>query len=296
MSFKPKTKYSNNSNEDRKYPSPTNDGLQFARTSLIVDMGTQPQPNAEYEYEPEKKEHIEALENGTGSLTIPAYGELKGKQCISLPRKPKDSVAVFVDLVEETLDYGSEIGEKHYRLMLNKSFRGDIAPIPFGAVKPKTDGAMWTFAPASVLTKLAIACNMPQVIGKGREDENMDISLLLDKPLQVNVEITTTEKNGKTYTNVHNKGLSPIRKNDVVPELLTPAKLITFENATAEDVKFIRKDLREKIKGALNFAGSNMEKAFIAAGFVSGQSDNQKEEEHNDVPSTDDFDDTGSPF
>jgi len=287
MAFKPKSNYKGN-DEDRKYPVPSNDGLQFARVSQIVDMGTQPQPNSEFEYEPEKPEHIAALADGTGSLTIPAYGDLKGKQCISLPRKPVDSVAVFVDLVEETVDYGGEIGEKHYRIMLNKKYMGDVHPIPFKATKPKTDGAKWTFSPRSMLSLLAVACNTQEVIGKGTDDENMDISLLLNKPLQVNVEIVTTEKNGKTFTNVNNKGLSPIRKTDVVPELITPARLITFDDATAEDVKFIRKDLRERIEQAINFKGSNMEKAFIAAGFIQAQASEQKQDEN--VP------EAGDPF
>lgn len=299
MSFKPKQKYSNNSNEDRKYPAPASDGLQFARVSQIVDMGTQPQANIEEEYDENNEKHKAAVENGTGSFTVPVWGDLKGKKCISLPRKPKDSVAVFIDLVENTVDYGGEIGEKHYRLMLNKSFKGDITPIPFGAVPPKSPDGKWTFAPSSMLTKLATVCNMPQVIGKGTDDENMDISLLLNKPLQVNIEIVTTEKNGKTFTNVYNKGLSPIRKTDVVPELLTEARLITFDEATAEDVKFIRKDLRNKIMEALNFKGSNMEKAFIAAGIISAEQASQSADapQEEDIPDVGgDEEDDSSPF
>ena len=46
-----------------------------------------------------------------------------------------------------------------------------------------------------------------------------------------------------------------------VAELNTPAKCITFQNAKADDIKFIRKKLIDTIKLANDYAGSNMEKA-----------------------------------
>lgn len=241
------------------YPTPRA-GSRKARVSLIVDMGTQ-------EREP--------FEEPDGTIK---------------EQKPCQQVAVFADLVADTVDYGGPIGKQHYRLLLNKSFQGKVQGINFVATPPKdAKGNLikdkpWGFHPTNLLTKLAKAV--------GREDviESMDVEQLLGLPFMAQVEVKETPaKDGKLdkdgnpiiYKNVNFKGAAQVPTqedddgNDLGPipvaELNTEAKCITFDNATKDDIKFIRAGLIKQIKLALNYAGSNMQKAIEAFEAEAGQ-------------------------
>ncbi len=268
MSFKPQRQASTGGGNDFKYPAPAEEGTQECRVSLIVDMGIQDRENFEELYVAEDPKHIEALAERNAEIVVPEYGEHKGKECISIPQAPKQGVAVFVDLVGDTVDYGGQIGEKHYRYMLNRSFKGDVSPITFAAVKPAVEGGCWTFHGGSVLTKLAKATKNNQIIEEG--DANMDIEQLLGEPCLIDIDVKVTVKGDNTYTNVKHNSIAKLMSKqspEDVPALMTDAKLIAFGDATAEDVKFIRKDVRNRIMSAHDFRGSAMAAAFVEAGF-----------------------------
>ena len=250
MAFKPRnsnTPRSNNSGENTGlFPVPKA-GSRKARVSLIVDLGEQNRPD----FEDEKT------------------GETR-------PQKPCQQVAIFADLVNDTVDYGGTIGKQHYRLLLNKTFAGEITGINFMFVPPKDakgkiiEGKSWSMHPANLMTKLAKAVNKPEIIESG------DIEQLLNAPFMAQVEVKEKDS-GKTndagepiiYRNVNYKGCSEVPLDDddqpmQVAELNTEAKCITFQNAKVEDIKFIRKKLIDMIKLANDYAGSNMEKAIKA--------------------------------
>ena len=274
MSFKPK-----NSNAPRSSNSGENTGLfpvpkggsRKARVSLIVDLGEQNRPD----FEDEKT------------------GETK-------PQKPCQQVAIFADLVNDTVDYGGTIGKQHYRLLLNKTFAGEITGINFMFVPPKDakgkiiEGKSWQLHPANLMTKLAKAVNKPDIIESG------DIEQLLDCPFMAQVEVKEKDSGKQNdkgepiiYRNVNYKGCSEVPLDDddepmQVAELNTPAKCITFQNAKADDIKFIRKKLIDMIKLANDYAGSNMEKAikeYEAQQQASvNDSDGEQEEQEEEKP------------
>ena len=247
MSFKPKNSNaprSNNSGENTGlFPVPKG-GSRKARVSLIVDLGEQNRPD----FEDEKT------------------GETK-------PQKPCQQVAIFADLVNDTVDYGGTIGKQHYRLLLNKQFAGEITGINFMFVPPKDakgkiiDGKVWSIHPANLITKLAKATGKHDVVTSG------DIEELLNEPFMAQVEVKVSEKinpnTGEPYKNVNFKGASEVPLDDDdnpmdVPELNVEAKCITFDNAKPDDIKFIRKKLIDMIKLANNYSGSKMESAIKA--------------------------------
>lgn len=274
MAFKPKnaTATSSSSNfEQRNYPTPKS-GPRKARISLIVDLGEQ------------NREDFED----------PITKELK-------PQKPCQQVAVFADLVNDTVDYGGSIGKAHYRLLLNKSFQGNVQGVNFTATPPKDAkgnliaGKKWGFHPANLLTKLAKAVGKEEVI------ESMDVEQLLDMPFSALVEVKETpakddkkDKDGNPiiYKNVNFKGASPVPPAEdpetgeeipaVVAELKIPAKCITFDNATVDDIQFIRGNLIKMIKLANNYAGSAMQRAIEAFEAKSGNSAPQEQSEDED--------------
>lgn len=250
MAFKPQGNkdFAPRSNNEPKYNFPIpSDGNQDARISLIVDLGEQEREDGENE-------------DGT-----------------TYTRKPCQQVAIFADLVDEVVDYGGDIGEAQYRLMLNKNFKGDVQGINFTAVPPKDaqgntiKGKIWSFHPANLLSKLAKATGKEVILG-GNYEDNMNLELLLGQPLMINVEVKQTDSDKKdddgnpiVYTNVRAAGYSPIPKKKGVQldveELRVEPKCITFDNATVEDVKVLRYAIRKKIKLANNYTGSQMQKA-----------------------------------
>lgn len=265
MSFKPSnaSRTSSVNFEPGNFPTPRA-GSRKARVSLIVDMGVQ---NREPFEDPNTKEMKEL--------------------------KPCQQVAVFADLVADTVDYGGSIGKQHYRMLLNKSFQGNIQGVNFVATPPKdakgnlVPGKPWGFHPANLLTKIARAVGRPEVV------ESMDVEELMGLPFMAQVEVKETEdKNGKTgkegnilvYKNVNFKGAAEVPEDDdgnplPVADLNNPALCITFDNARKEDIKWIRAGLLKQIKLANNYAGSQMRKAIEAFEAENAQGDDDDSED-----------------
>lgn len=250
MSFKPMGQRDNagGSGEyvQRNYPEPKA-GPRRARVSLLIDLGVQDREPGD-----------------------------DGK-----PKNPKQHIAMFADLVNDVVDYGGDIGKQQYRLMLNGTFKGKLKGIGFFPVPPNDDkgnkipGKEWMLHDNSIITKVAKACGVPEVQG------HMDISKLLGLQFVADVEVkkvpsgkNDSDGNEIVYTNVNYKSASkpaPVIKEDAdgneVEEIPTFAalkaepKCITFENATKDDIRFIRANIIKVIKLAHNYAGSNMEKA-----------------------------------
>ena len=262
MAFKPMTQASRSSTTPRDpnavFPTPKA-GSRRARISLIVDLGVQP------------RETLYKVGDKVVPPETPGAVEVKQKSC--------QQVAVFADLVNDVVDYGGEIGKQQYRMMLNKTHMREVVGINFTAsppIDPKTNKIQqnkpWGFHPSSLLTKLAKATGLDHVI------TSMDVDELLNAQFMADIEIKKTEdKNGKVdangdpvvYTNVNFKGASrvPTDEDDnqiEVAALRVPAKSVTFDTATKEDIKTLRRSLRDKIKLAENYAGSQMQKAIEA--------------------------------
>lgn len=265
MAFKPANASrpaGNNDFENFNLPTPRA-GSRKARVALIVDMGIQAR---------------EPFENDDGTFK---------------DQKPCQQVAVYADLVADVVDYGGTIGKQQYRLLLNKAFQGKVQGVNFVATPPKDakgntiPNKPWCFHPANLLSKLARATGEDDVI------ESMDIEKLLDKPFMAQVEVKETEdKNGKkdkdgnviVYKNVNFKGAAQVPEDDdgspiPIAELNATPRCVTFDNATKEDIKFIRGGLLRQIKEALNYEGSRMQAAIQAFEAENGGSKGGNEQE-----------------
>lgn len=263
MAFKPQKQPG--TNVEREFgPMPVpKSGPRKARVSLIVDMGIQDR---------------EPFDDGNGNIR---------------EQKPVPQVAVFVDLVNDVVDYGGKIGKKQYRLMLNKSFNGVVSGINFTSVAPRDadgnqiQGKPWGFHPASILTKLCAAVGRKDIAIDERKPDSLNLEALLALSLQVNIEVKETEdKNGKkdkdgntiVYKNVNNKGLFPVPLDDddnpqEVKALEAEPLCVTFDNAKEEHIMFLRPGLRKAIKQAKNYAGSAMQAAIEAYEAANGVSE-----------------------
>lgn len=279
MAFKPAN--SNNTNqqngeyEQRNYPVPKK-GSRKARVSLIIDLGVQERDDV---YEIDGKMVAEGTEGA----------EVR-------TQKPCQQVAVFADLVADTVDYGGSIGKQHYRLLLNNTFAGVLKGINFTATPPKdAKGNMipnkpWGLHPANLLTKLAKAVEKTEVI------ESMDIEQLLGCAFMADVDVTEkdsgkVDKDGEAiiYRNVNYKGAAKVPETEdddgnsaplPVADLKAKPLCITFDDAKKEDIQFIRGNILKIIKLANNYAGSKIQKAIEA--YEADRSNNQASEKEDE--------------
>lgn len=262
----------------RNFPVPKS-GSRRARVSLIIDIGTQVRGDS---YK---------LPDGTlcNEDTPGAIGT---------PQKPAKQVVVFADLVNDNVDYGGEIGKAQYRLLLNGSYSGVLKGVVHAINNPPKDakgstikGGVWTMHPQNLLTKLAKATNMEEVIANGA------INRLLNKQFMAQVDVNEkpsgkmdTDGNEIIYKNVNFKGASQVaavetgeedengNPIEAIPEfaqLKTPAMIITFNNAKEENIKYIRPSIIKMIKLATDYAGTNIEKAIQAFEAKKGQSNEE---------------------
>lgn len=181
-------------------------------------------------------------------------------------RQPKDrqEIAVFADLVGNVINYGGEIGEKPYRALLNKTWKGEIRGLGLAVVPPQKQGGVWTFAPNSMLTELAKVTRQNTITDGTVKNDLNNIGLILGKSLMV--DVVKTEDGDKIYVNV--KGISsvPSQLAKLIDyNLVTPVG-ISFTDATVELLVAagIRGSIIKKIKQANNYQGSKMQKAIEA--------------------------------
>ena len=282
--FMPDNNGSSNSEytgEQRNYPVPKA-GSRRARVSLIVDLGVQ--------------DREDSYKTPAGVLC-----NSDTPDAIGTPQKPVRQVAIFADLVNDTVDYGGDIGKAHYRLMLNGTFNRVIKGINFNKSPPmdakgkKIEGKEWTLHAQNLITKLAKA------VGKDEVIESAKVNQLLDLPFMAEVAVNEkdsgkVDKDGEPiiYKNVNFKGsskVSPVptgeddENGDPIEEipkfnaLKVPALCITFGNAQKDNIKYIRPAIIKMIKLANDYAGSNMEKAIQAYEADNAKSGDKPEED-----------------
>ena len=222
----------NNSATVRTYPKPRT-GSRPARVSYIIDLGVHDRPLSD-----------DDVKKGTAS------------------KAPCKQVAITVDLVKDVVDYGDNIGQKPYRHLLNGYLpdKGGLKGINLVQTPLNQDRTEWGWHPNSVLTKLAVA---------GGTKERRDVASLLNMPLRVVIVEKPSADGSRTYTNIQSY-IPPNQDDDTglpedIPELPEAAEIVTFETATAAQVKHIRRDIIRKITLAHNYQGSQMQKALEEA-------------------------------
>ena len=241
--------------------------------SQIVDLGIHTPPlsaSIEKSTEFETREEAEALAAQVeGMLKKSDFEKVKiteqgGKFVVNAQvRQPKDrqEIAVFADLVGNVIDYGGEIGKKPFRVMLNKTWKGEIRGLGLAVVPPQKQGGVWTFAPNSMLTELAKVTRQTTITDGTVKNDLNNIGLILGKSLMV--DVVKTEDGDKIYVNV--KGISsvPSALAKMIDYSLVNPVGISFDDVTAESLKAagIRGSIIKKIKQANNYQGSKMQKA-----------------------------------
>lgn len=185
--------------------------------------------------------------------------------------KPKlyQEIAIFADCTEMEVDYGEEIGVKPYRVMLNRSFMGDITGFQLKKVPPNEKGGVWTIKGNTKLAEIATATGHKDLLSVDLDDAdwsemlgegfNLQLTRSGDKDQYINVGKCVSLKKKK------NKATGKMEVEEV-EELTDEAVAITFDNATVEMLEIAkpRFDVIKKIKSATDYEGSAMQDAVEA--------------------------------
>lgn len=267
MSFKPRSNQpvrNENSEQKEFVPIVPEDGLQVVHVGMLVDLGKH-RKTPKFATTNGKREKDE---NGNDKIIWPREGD-KGVE---------QKVAVYIDLLTQQHDYEGDIGVRNIRLPLHPVNRGMADGLNFTTVAPRDPdgnyikGKPWSLAPASQWKKIADATKTDKIFEADyKNKDHNNIALLLGKAFMANVDITKTEKDGKTYVNTKIKSPVPLMKGMAVEEPLQVSVSVNFNDEDLLEVKeemggiakidLLRLADVRKIVLAEDYEGSNIQKA-----------------------------------
>ena len=208
--------------------------------------------------------------------------------------KPREEIIYAADLVDMYVKYKDEESCKplQYRQWLNKDdfITREMVGFSTKFSPPKSKKGGWTFSPLSMHSKLAEATGHLEIIDPFSSDHG-DLSLLLGEAFGIPISKKETESKGKTYINLKAKAPVPLSKKMLklgITELDCTPEAIEFETATVEQFKNVmpNKKVIAKIKKALNYEGSQMQKALEEYEASRGNTKPTEDEEVDETPKT----------
>lgn len=291
MAFKVYNTGSNNDNSDRPkvdYAAMNaaiveEAGLQEVETilgkvALIVDVGIQPQPDAQYLWTGTDEEEAEEIAKDSTVY----FEDLKDyqdggkiKRYKLKPVKAAQSVVFAIDLPQVIVDKGIWFGNsdpKPLRLLLGGEFNvagKTVAAKPQALTIRKNDKTLgnWSMPFNSTIYKMAVAA---KIIKQGEPFTPDRIDELLGKSMQFKVQVYL--KDGKYFTEKCAFAAS-LSRGQVEPEYDDSLlHVIQFdEDNNPEAIKQLRASVKNTIRNALNFEESKI-KDQIGEGFKKDES------------------------
>lgn len=246
-------------------------GLQQRETlvgyvSMIVDLGTQEQPDAEFIFTGDEEDEAKAIEDKPNTYFKDGIdpGTKKTVRFKCWPNKPVQCVAVAVDFPDIIVDKGQFFGDSKplpLRLWLGGEFyiheKGMVVARPTTLKVNKKLGE-WSFDQKHLLHKMAVAAKL---VGPNEAFLPQQIDKLLGQAFQFDAQVFLRESKGKKYYNEYIKFVSGLGRGMQAPEQLTTPKMVQFNIENDEGaVKEIRNHVLNTIKGADNYEGSMLQK------------------------------------
>ena len=281
-------------------------GLQQPETlsgviSVLVDLGTQKQPDSQWDLDKEDKDlSIEEL-NEKYADEIEKYGiyfaegyTKTGKAILKhVPQKDRQSVAFAVDFPDIIIDKGQffkdsdgnfESNPKPLRLWMGGQFyngSGMVVQNMTPLKLTKDDKIGWTMSPRSTVYKMAVAS---KVISAGEAFLPQNIDSLVGKTLQFEARVFMKQaKNGKSYYTEQIKFVGGLPRGSKDLEI-DNTYVIEFNGENdLTSLKELRGHIVNTIKCATNFEGSPIQRQL-----------SQVESERGSGSSVDGSDDTSS--
>lgn len=230
--------------------------------SMMVDLGTQEQPDAEVVFTGNEEDERQAVSEKPLTYFKDGF-DPESKKNIRFkcwPQKPVQCVAVAVDFPDIVIDKGTFFGESKplpLRLWLGSQFyipdTGMVIgrPTPLKVNKKLGD---WSLDQKNLFYKMAVAA---KVIKPGHVFKPSAIDDLLGKAFQFEAQVFFKESKGKKYFTEYVKFVSGLGRGQVEPELTTTPMMIQFNKENEVDaVKELRAHVVNTLKRASNYEGS----------------------------------------
>lgn len=255
--------------------------------SMIVDLGTQEQPDAEVVFTGTEEDERQAIAEKPLTYFEDGY-DYESKKNVRFkkwPQKPLQCVAVAVDFPEIIIDKGSFFGDSKplpLRLWLGGQFYipevGMVVgrPTPLKVNKKLGD---WSLDQKHLFYKMAVA---DKLIKPGEVLKPQRISELLGKAFQFEAQVFFKESKGKKYYTEYIKFVSGLGRGQSAPELLTEPMMIQFNKQNDEAaVKELRAHVVNTLKRASNYEGSVIQKQIeeVRGGSTGSPKQEEKQEE-----------------
>jgi len=232
--------------------------------SMIVDLGTQEQEDAEVVFNGDEEDERKAI--AEKPLTYFKDGvDPQTNKPVRLkcwPQKPVQAVAVAVDFPDIMVDKGQFFGESKplpLRLWLGGQFYIEGAGMVIGRPTPlKVNKKLgdWSLDQKHLFYKMGVASKM---IKPGEVFKPQQIDQLLGKAFQFEAQVFFKESKGKKYYTEYVKFVSGLGRGQAEPELVTEPLMIQFNKVNEEAaVKELRAHVVNTIKRASNFEGSKI--------------------------------------
>ena len=281
--------------------------------SMIVDIGTQEQPDAEVTFVGDEEDEKKAIAEKPQTYFKDGF-DPETKKPVRLkcwPQKPIQSVAVAVDFPDIIVDKGQFFGESKplpLRLWLGGQFYiPDVGmvigrPTPLKVNKKLGD---WSLDQKHLFYKMAVASKL---IKPGEVFKPQQIDQLLGKAYQFEAQVFFKENKGKKYYTEYIKFVSGLGRGQVEPELVVQPMMIQFNKENDPSaIKDLRNHVVNTLKRAVNYQGSAIQKQIEAVRGTKEDSSQEGvqeqalvkvtvKEEKNEQPSFDPPEDDTLPF
>ena len=258
--------------------------------SMIVDLGTQKLPDAEYEIDDEDKgltvdelneKHKEAIESGKITKYDMAYDN--GKKVIKkfVPQKDRQAIVYAVDFPDVIVDKGKFFGESNpqpLRLFSGGQFWNgekmivqNMMPLKVTKDDNIEGGNVWTMKPNTTLYKMALGA---KIVETGKAFNPSRIDEFLGKSLQFEIQVF---KNSKSYYTEKLKYVGGLGRGQQ-PLSLDKTYMIEFNGDNdVEGLKQLRANIVNTIKNATNYQGSKIQQQLesLNSGNSTGNDNNQ---------------------
>jgi hypothetical protein len=281
--------------------------------SMIVDIGTQEQPDAEVTFVGDEEDEKKAIAEKPQTYFKDGF-DPETKKPVRLKcwaQKPIQSVAVAVDFPDIIVDKGQFFGESKplpLRLWLGGQFYiPDVGmvigrPTPLKVNKKLGD---WSLDQKHLFYKMAVASKL---IKPGEVFKPQQIDQLLGKAYQFEAQVFFKENKGKKYYTEYIKFVSGLGRGQVEPELVVQPMMIQFNKENDPSaIKDLRNHVVNTLKRAVNYQGSAIQKQIEAVRGTKEDSSQEGvqeqalvkvtvKEEKNEQPSFDPPEDDTLPF
>ena len=248
-------------------------GLQERETlvgyiSMIVDLGTQNQPDAEVTFTGDESAEKEEFAKNPNTYFKDGIDPVTRKpvRLKCWQQKPVQCVAVAIDFPDIMIDKGKFFGNsdpKPLRLWLGGQFYNQslgkmvvARPTPLKVNKKLGD---WSFDQKHLFYKMAVADKM---IKPGEVFVPKDIDKLLGKAFQFTAQVFFKPgKDGKSYYTEYINFVGALGRGQATPEVKTTPLIIQMNKQSSEQaVKEVRAHVLNTCRLASNWEGSALQK------------------------------------